>query len=139
MTPVQIRDSVCGRINASLASINSAWGVGDVAWPNRDFDPTGKSSFMRVTLKFGDTFEGEKQSGGVDIRYGLLFLDIFVTKGSGERVALAYASGAETVFRKKTINNVIFREVTTDSIGPEPTTNFYHVQVRAPFNTFVGE
>jgi len=140
MTPVQIRDAIVSRVTSSLATINSSWSINDVAWPNRDFDPTGKSSFMRVTIKYGSTFEGEKFASGVDIRYGVLFLDIFVTKNSGHRTALQYASGAETVFRKKTVGSgVIFREVTTDDIGPEADTTFYHVQVRAPFNTFVGE
>lgn len=139
MTPVEIRDAVVARVAASLATINSGWASTDVAWPNRDFDSTDKSSFLRITIKFGDTFEGEKSSDGVDIRFGVLFLDVFVLKGSGERVALTYAGGAETILRKKNIGGVLFGEVTTDSIGPESDTPFYHVQVRAPFNTFVGE
>lgn len=139
MTLVEIRDAIMTRINSSLATINSGWSSTDVAWPNRDFDPTGKSSYLRPTVRMGDTFLGEKGQNGIGIRFGVLYLDIFVSNNDGVRSGLGYGDGAETVFRRKDVEGIYTGEPSTAEVGPDPSTVFYHIQTMVPFHTWVGE
>ena len=136
MTPAEIRTTCANAINAS-------WTETPVAWPNREFDPAvsaTKDEWIRPTIKMGDTFEGEKGEDGVGIRTGVLFLDIFVGKGKGNRSALVYSVKLEKMFRKKNLDNINFDEASTNDIGVyDKNSPYYQVQVKVPFWAWVGE
>ena len=103
MTPVEVRETCVSAIYAS-------WSETPIAWPNKDFDPAVSASddeWIRPTIRMGDTIEGEKGEYGVGLRTGVLFVDIFVGKGTGNRAALNYAIKIERLFRRKTLDNII--------------------------------
>ena len=143
MTPSEIRETC-------ISAIYASWTETPVAWPNRDFDPAVAATndeWLRPIIKMGDTFEGEKGEDGVGLRTGVLFVDIFVGKGKGNKNALAYAAKIERLFRKKNLDNVIFDEASTNDIGVYSASGgqtigdspYYQVQVKVPFWAWVGE
>lgn len=136
MTPVQIR-------HTCLSAINASWTETPIAWPNREFDPAVDATdneWIRPTIKMGDTFEGEKGEDGVGLRTGVLFLDVFVSKGQGNKSALTHAIKLERLFRKKNLDDIIFDEASTNDIGVyDADSPYYQVQVKVPFWAWVGE
>jgi len=133
MTPTEIRETC-------ISAISASWTETPVAWPNKGFDPSDDNDWIRPTIKMGDTFEGEKGEDGVGIRTGVLFVDIFVPKGTGNKAALDYSIKIERLFRKKNLDNIIFDEPSTNDIGVYGTDSpYYQVQVKTPFWAWVGE
>ena len=132
MTPTEIRETCVSAISAS-------WTETPIAWPNKNFNPSDDDDWIRPIIKMGDTFEGEKGEDGVGIRTGILFIDIFVPKGTGNKAALTYSVKLERLFRKKNLDNINFDEAATDDKGVYKDSPYYQVQIKVPFWAWVGE
>ena len=106
---------------------------------NREFDPPLDDPWIRLTIRFGDVFDGEL-GGGIDVEGGIAYIDIFVPKNTGDNVGLDYAEDLRALFKDKDITYdgkvVACQMVDIDTIGGED--DYYHHQVKVNFYNFVS-
>jgi len=132
MTPLEIRDQIITELDANFTEV-------EIAWPNKIFDPSEYSEFIRPTILMGASSLKELGEMGVGERTGVLVVDIFTEKDTGNRRAMELAADIEILFRRADLEGVIFDEPQTEEIGQEANSIFYHTKVQIPFNTFIGE
>ena len=131
MTPEEIRVAIMDRTVASWATLSP------VAFPNHDFNSTGATAWMRLTIKMGDSVIGELGCDGVGWRSGIVMMSIFVPANTGLRKSMKYAERAEVLYRRKCLNGVIFDEPNTREIGID--SGWYQTMVTVDFQTLIGE
>jgi hypothetical protein len=105
---------------------------------NREFVPPISSPWIRLTIRFGDVFDGEL-GGGIDIEGGIAFIDVFVPKNSGDNEGLDYSETLRSLFKDEDLTYdgmvVPCQKVDIETIGGED--DYYHQQVRVHFYNFV--
>jgi len=142
MSPLEIRDAVFNRLFSNLSSINANWSTTNVAVPNVDFNPENDAydgEWIRLAIRYGSTFEGEKGTKGVGIRTGVIMISTFTSGGTGTRKAATYASRVETLFGAQLVGaNVMCQQAESNEQGND-LNGYYHILTSIPFNTFVHE
>lgn len=138
MTPKEIRDAI-------ISYLKTNWTSTQIAWPNTSFDPSEQTPFIAPNILFGDSVLGEMCDDGVDIRTGILIIQIFTPKGSGSKTAYTYADALETLFRRIDLANdeLHFFEVTTKEVGVSTyqatstqSHDYFQLNVSASFRSF---
>lgn len=133
MTPEEVRDAI-------IEKLYDNWTETEVAWPNRDFDGKTHEKYIRLSIKYGDAYEGEKGTTGIGFRPGVVMIDVFTPKNEGDSLGCEYAGDIEDIFRRAVLEDyLVMGEASTKDIGPEAKTKFYHHQVQIPFTAFIGE
>lgn len=109
---------------------------------NNEYQQPEDSDWMRMTLGYGDLFDGEL-GGGTSIENGLAFIDIFVVKDKGDVSGNVYAESLRSLFKDKditysegsTVHRVRCGLVDVEPLGVDGDYN--HLQVRVKFENFV--
>lgn len=88
----------------------AGWGAETpVAHPNYGFDPAGKSEFVQLVILNGDAQQASLSSKDQLHRYsGLVQVEIYVEKNTGERRARELIQKAHDIFYAKQVNNITF-------------------------------
>lgn len=124
--------------SAIMATLSSNWSTATaIEYPNQPFERP-QATWIRPTIKMGDTIVGELGTDGIGMRIGLLMISIFGLVGTGTKGFLDFASRLEAIFRRKEISGIIFDEPNTDIPGVDDN-GYYHVLVSVSFSTWVGE
>lgn len=123
--------AIMSRTAASWATLSP------VAWPNKDFNASNATAWMRIAIRMGSSYVGELGDDGVGWRTGVVMLSIFTSPNDGTRIANRYAERGELLFRRKCLSGVIFDEPDTREIGIDD--NWYHTMVTINFQTLMGE
>lgn len=131
MTPEQIRTELIRPI--------ATWTTTPVAWPNIIYDPGDTNVYIRPRIGLGETVSGELPSEGVDLNFGVFFIDILVKKGMGIATASSYAGYFQRTYRKKSLNGVETDVPVISHYGVDSDTNRYQIVVKIPFWTFINE
>jgi len=123
-------------LSYTLASlVKGGWTHGPLALPNRQFNPP-KSTWMRYSYYFGNTYEAEKGDDGLGMRFGTLQLQLFTTTNIGSKTILGHADELEKIFRRKSFGSLWFGEPSTNDVGNEPG-GYYQVNIAIPFTVWV--
>lgn len=102
-----------------------------IHYDNVPGDPPSASSWVRLTIIEGDSFQ---ISAGTTRRFrdtGIAIVQVFTALGSGDGEAREIADDVQAIFKGITVSGVIFRKPSASRIGPDGT--FYQVNVTVPF------
>lgn len=127
---------------AAVGSLLSNWTTTQIAWPNREFTPPSKASWIAVTLQSGDAAQIEFGSpGGVVHRHpGNLVVQVFTPANWGDKTALDLADQVAALFRRQRVSfedddgkhgSIVFRSPAVRTIGVDGA--FFQVNVSVPF------
>ncbi|MFH1321011.1 MAG: phage tail terminator-like protein [Bacteroidota bacterium] len=133
MTAEEIRSGIMGYIATN-------WTVTSIEYTNQNFDNNSLEAWIRPTILLGDSFIGELGTIGIGEGTGVLMISIFVSLGTGVKVANDYADNLATLFRRtEGVTGLIFDEPSIYNVGKETEKNLFHVMFRIPFHFFIGE
>lgn len=103
-------------------------------YDNQDFNkPADGSMWCRVSVKEGDSFQVDigGSSGSRDRTAGVVFVQIFIALGQGDKQAVEMADLIKAVFRRITISGVKFRTPSVKRVGNN--NQEWQVNVICPF------
>lgn len=111
---------------------------------NDEYTPPPDSDWVRMTIGYGDEFDGELGELGCSIEGGITFIDLFIVKDKGDTAGNIYAESLRSLFRRKDITytegSVIY-SVFCKSVDIEPLGidgDYARIQVRANFDNIVS-
>lgn len=110
---------------------------------NDSFQPPSEEDWIRLTIGYGDCFDGELGEGGISLEGGIAFIDIFVVKDKGDTAGNTYAESLRSLFRSKDITYLdgsTTHKVSCQLVDIEPLgvdENYSHTQVRVNFYNIV--
>lgn len=110
---------------------------------NDSYEPPTELDWIRLTLGYGDCFDGELGQGGISLESGIAFIDIFVVKDKGDTAGNIYAESLRSLFRSQSISyvegsttyRVYCQLVDIEPLGVDE--NYSHTQVRVKFENVV--
>lgn len=117
--------------------------VPPIAWENKEFNPTGKTLYIRPTHLPGETVpETLGEANGRDLNVGIYQVDIFAEAGKGKKDAINMADTIATRFKhgtKLTYNGVT---VQIKHVNINPATNskngWYQLFVEIVYYSFTA-
>lgn len=119
---------------AILQRFYTEWaGTTGIAVPNKEFEPTADEPWVRVSILGADAALVSSGNTG-DRRYrhtGLVSVQVFVPKNTGDGVARTLAEQACAVFRGVTADDVVYGAPYVTPGGTDG--NWYQLNVWAPF------
>jgi hypothetical protein len=120
----------------AVGTILSGWTATQIAWPNRDFTPPSKASWLAVTIRAGEAFQVEIGSPKVVQRHpGLVVVQVFTPANWGDKTALDLADQVAALFRRQRLSytdgSVLFRTPSIRVVGVEGAN--FQVNVTVPF------
>ncbi|MEE9140767.1 MAG: phage tail terminator-like protein [Alphaproteobacteria bacterium] len=94
-------------------------------------DPPAASSWVRLTVVEGDSFQVAMGSTRRFRDTGVAIVQVFTPLGSGDGEAREIADDVQGIFKGLTVSGVVFRKPRAARIGPDG--RFYQVNVTIPF------
>lgn len=102
-----------------------------VAWPNASFEPPGRDPWIRLTILGGDG--RQVATAGQRIRRtGVVVVQVFVPRGSGDGKAWSIAEEVAAIFEASTISGIRFGAAGTEEVGTQDS--WFQINVRVPFD-----
>jgi hypothetical protein len=77
-------------------------GLPDVAWENKDYEPTQGTSYLRPTILPAETFQASLGTNGQDEHTGIYQVDVMVEAGKGKKAGYALADLVADQFARGT-------------------------------------
>ncbi|GAF80483.1 unnamed protein product [marine sediment metagenome] len=102
---------------------------------NRKFEPPEDKTWVRLTLRYGESFVGELGVGGIDIEGGIAFIDIFTVVDKGDSEGNELGEDLRARYKKQDIGDVSCNEVSIHPLGSDEL--YSHTQVQVIFNNFI--
>lgn len=117
---------------AILSHLGDHWSLTEIGWPNTQFDHEGEEHITAKCVR-QEAFNKDINATAKGVRHpGMLIVDIRVPINQGDGRALALADVVAGIFRNAIVDGIHFRAPTVrDDLSTE--TNWYHVQVTAPY------
>lgn len=120
----------------AVGTIMGGWTTTQIAWPNRDFTPPPKASWVSVTIRSAEAHQIEIGSPKVVQRHpGLVMIQVFSPANWGDKTALDLADQVAALFRRQRLSytdgSILFRTPTVRAIGVDGA--FFQVNVSIPF------
>lgn len=133
-TTLSVRDTI-------YTYLDSNWTSTPIDTPNRSFDPEAEAPngyWISPRIIWGTTFEEEKGTGAVGLRYGILRIFVYCPKDAGHRVGISYATSLEGMLRRSdTLSGLSFGEPNVDEDGLDEETDRFVFRVDIPFTCFI--
>jgi len=122
---------------AAVGDILSGWTATQIAWPNREFTPPPKASWLQVTILSADAAQVELGADRVVHRHpGIVTVQVFSPANWGDKTALDLADSVAALFRRATRSyaggSIVFRTPSVRVIGKVDGGSF-QVNVNVPF------
>jgi len=122
----------------AVGAVLAGWTATQIAWPNRDFTPPAKASWLSVTIQAGDAAQIEFGSSADSVTHrhpGIVVVQVFTPANWGDKTALDLADSVAALFRRQRLSytdgSVLFRTPSVRTIGVDGA--FYQVNVSVPF------
>ena len=125
----------------AVGSILKNWTATQIAWPNRDFTPPQKASWINVTIQSGDAAQIELGEYATHRHPGIVVVQVFVPANWGDKTALDLADQIAALFRRQRVSfddeqnqvwgTIVFRSPSVRTIGVDGA--FFQVNVNIPF------
>jgi len=120
----------------AVGTLLDGWTATQIAWPNRDFTPPSKASWIAVTIQAGDSAQIELGADKVVHRHpGLVVIQVFSPANWGDKTALDLADQVAALFRRQRLSytdgSILFRTPTVREIGVDGS--LFQVNVSIPF------
>lgn len=110
--------------------IQDNWTGSSVCWDNTKFDATGKPSWLRPTVQFGESRKLDLLKRERTV--GVLIIQVFVPLFSGLRGATQLADQIAALFRSVTVNTIVFKVPSQTRVG-DTKDGWFQVNVTIPF------
>lgn len=125
----------------AVGTILKGWTATQIAWPNRDFTPPQKASWISVTIQNGDAAQLDLAGPYSTHRHpGMVVVQVFVPANWGDKTALDLADEVAALFRRQQVSlkvdevekgAMVFRSPSVRVIGVDGA--FFQVNVNVPF------
>lgn len=114
----------------------------EVAWPNKEFDPTKGTLFIRPTVIMGDTVGGTLGADIEDFYSGFYQVDVSAPAGEGKNEAILMADKIADKFKRDTIITENGREIHclhSTPLSPNNDGTWYVIPVQINFDVLTAE
>jgi len=126
----------------AVGHLLSNWTTTQIAWPNKDFTPPSKASWLRVAIQSGDAAQIEFGSPGAATQRhpGIVLIQVFTPANWGDKTALDIGDQVAALFRRQRSDftdlegkhgSIVFRSPAVRSIGVDGA--YFQVNVSIPF------
>jgi hypothetical protein len=101
-----------------IAAFNTDWSDTVVAWPNLQFDPTGQTEFVRISVIMADS-DRKSMGGSTNVfrQFGLVLIEIYTDRNGGARRSVELADLAIIFIHGLALTDVTFEAPNTEHIG----------------------
>lgn len=118
---------------AIRARIAAQWGATTpISWPNVEFDPTPGTSYLRVTIRNGESLQPYLGLTSKRRSAGVVMGEVFVASNAADGTARTLADTFAAIFRNVQVAGITFREPSAReaALQEEP---WYRWIVEAPY------
>jgi len=114
------------------------WSVTEIAWANREYEPSVETAWVALSILPGSSFVDEvgQATSAAGHRGGVVMVRIFTTLNEGVVTAITYGDQVEALFRRKTLAGVYFDEPYTTVVGLDGA--WHQINVTCPFWAWNG-
>lgn len=127
---------------AAVGGLLDNWTATQIAWPNREFTPPTKASWIQVSIQSGDAAQIEFGSpGGATHRHpGIVTVQVFTPANWGDKTCLDLADQVAALFRRQRVSfededgkhgSIVFRSPAVRTIGVDGA--YFQTNVSIPF------